>query len=230
VFFHCTSCGGQGHRKNDKKCPNYVGKRWQVCGFCHKYTDHNKLTCPNPPTQKNCNQLQILPKEDVPYGKYRDKYNEFTFKRNFLDDDDIENFDLVAKKWKAPYIKWQERAHWVTKKYGDGVTQKERRQWTFGTYIKMYVEQKERCRICDRKIAPLSWGGLSGKHTAQVDHNHATTEIRALLCYRCNMTIGSAQESRGVLAKMIAYLDDYGNNSDVEVSSSIESDVDVLYY
>jgi len=73
--------------------------------------------------------------------------------------------------------------------------------------------------ICDKKIAPLAWSGMHQKRTATVDHNHQTNEVRGLLCYRCNMCLGACLENRGVLARMIYYLDEFGNNSEEDAAN-----------
>jgi len=133
---------------------------------------------------------------------------------HYLDDEEQEkNFNEIQQQWKVPPFNWQKWANYIKRCYQKCVTAKGKKQWTFGLYINMYKEQKCRCLICNVKMAPLAWNGMSSKYTAEIDHNHATNEVRALLCYRCNMCIGASRESRGILAKMIWYLDEYGNNS-----------------
>jgi len=116
----------------------------------------------------------------------------------------------------------------VENTYRNCVTAIGKEQWTFGIYIKMYFNQKGRCLICNKKVSPLAWSGLHQKRTATIDHNHGNNEVRALLCYRCNLCLGACRESSGILAKMIWYLDEYGNFGE-EDSSSMDSDVDVVY-
>lgn len=40
-----------------------------------------------------------------------------------------------------------------------------------------------------------------------VDHDHATNQVRALLCSRCNYSLGYARDDVAMLAKLIAYLE-----------------------
>lgn len=41
-----------------------------------------------------------------------------------------------------------------------------------------------------------------------VDHSHKTGRVRGLLCKRCNLTIGAAEDDIALLGKMIAYLEE----------------------
>jgi hypothetical protein len=62
------------------------------------------------------------------------------------------------------------------------------------THQRMVEEQSGRCAICHIK-AKLC-----------VDHNHATDEVRELLCGECNHLIGNARESLDILSSAAAYL------------------------
>jgi hypothetical protein len=62
-------------------------------------------------------------------------------------------------------------------------------------YQTMYEEQDGLCAICGE---PLD--------KPKVDHNHATGEVRQLLCGNCNSGIGMFKESQTRLRKAIAYL------------------------
>jgi hypothetical protein len=56
------------------------------------------------------------------------------------------------------------------------------------------------CRICGAEAQKEKHGRL------HVDHDHATGEIRGLLCARCNMGLGLFQDSPAILASTIDYL------------------------
>lgn len=67
----------------------------------------------------------------------------------------------------------------------------------------MFNRQEGKCYICKR-TARLS-----------VDHNHATKQVRKLLCQCCNAMIGMAREDQHTLVKAIMYLmEDHGNTTD----------------
>lgn len=68
-------------------------------------------------------------------------------------------------------------------------------------YESLLSAQKGACAICTiTKCA-------TGKRLA-VDHCHSTQKIRGLLCARCNLLIGAAQESNDILNATIKYLND----------------------
>ncbi len=71
-----------------------------------------------------------------------------------------------------------------------------------GDYDSMLVAQGGRCAICGAD-AP---GGKGGKFAT--DHDHATDEIRGLLCNSCNIALGHFGDDSDVLRKAIAYLKD----------------------
>jgi len=64
-------------------------------------------------------------------------------------------------------------------------------------YNKMLAAQNGICAICGN---PPKGKNLS------IDHDHATGEVRGLLCNKCNNMLGLADESSDVLVKAIEYL------------------------
>lgn len=75
-----------------------------------------------------------------------------------------------------------------------------RRQFgiTIEQYEQLLESQNGVCGIC--KCPP-------DKLRLAVDHDHATNEIRGLLCGNCNTAIGLLRESRELFEAAIAYLD-----------------------
>jgi hypothetical protein len=64
-------------------------------------------------------------------------------------------------------------------------------------YDRQLKKQKGKCAICqDEMVKP------------QIDHNHKTGKLRALLCKGCNIKVG-VMESK-LLPKVIRYLKKYG--------------------
>lgn len=75
----------------------------------------------------------------------------------------------------------------------------------YGLSREAYTQLVERaggvCMIC---------GGVQtirGKTELAVDHDHATGEVRGLLCYHCNAGIGHFRDDPELLARAIRYLE-----------------------
>jgi recombination endonuclease VII len=71
---------------------------------------------------------------------------------------------------------------------------------TVERYATMLVEQNHQCAIPSCGIRGTD------KRTLDVDHDHATGEVRGLLCRNCNTILGACRESAAVLVDLIAYL------------------------
>ena len=70
-------------------------------------------------------------------------------------------------------------------------------------YDQMLEKQNGQCRIC-RTDTP----GNKGRFV--VDHNHATGEVRGLLCWSCNVGIGHLQDDPSILLSAFNYLSTNG--------------------
>lgn len=66
----------------------------------------------------------------------------------------------------------------------------------------MLKKQMNKCAIC----GTTNWG----RPSPSIDHDHITGKVRALLCNRCNRTLGLAEDSSELLFKMVKYLRNYG--------------------
>ena len=86
--------------------------------------------------------------------------------------------------------------------YWRGDNLKKRYGITLDDYGRILAEQDGRCAIC---------GGHQSKqkHRLSVDHDHATGEIRGLLCTRCNVFLGRIESPEGLLNKALEYLKDH---------------------
>jgi hypothetical protein len=71
-------------------------------------------------------------------------------------------------------------------------------------YWEMVKTQEGKCKIC----------GALPKRLA-TDHCHKTGKIRGLLCTQCNVTIAMSRERIDILFKIIEYLQEHKNESDV---------------
>ncbi len=66
----------------------------------------------------------------------------------------------------------------------------------------MWAEQGGICEICKTPMAPRG----KAKNSVCVDHNHATGEIRGLLCRECNQGLGHMKDDPKVLESALRYL------------------------
>lgn len=81
---------------------------------------------------------------------------------------------------------------------------------TIDDYDRALEAQSFRCKICGSS-KPDCRGRFA------VDHNHATGEVRGLLCNSCNAVLGHARENISILLSAIEYLKEY---SDINVIES----------
>jgi len=74
-------------------------------------------------------------------------------------------------------------------------------------YEAIYYRQGGRCAICNKR------GGARG---LAVDHNHATNQVRGLLCGECNMGLGRFKDSPVLLSRATMYLLKFGHDQTYE--------------
>ena len=70
---------------------------------------------------------------------------------------------------------------------------------TVEQYNRMFDEQQGCCAICGEHQSKL-------KKALAVDHCHTTGKIRGLLCSKCNLLIGYANDSLDILLEAMNYL------------------------
>jgi hypothetical protein len=73
---------------------------------------------------------------------------------------------------------------------------------TLDDYDRLLMEQDGRCAICGSD----SPGSRKVSTRFAFDHDHATNRPRGLLCYLCNVGLGSFQDDITTLQNAIAYL------------------------
>ncbi len=71
---------------------------------------------------------------------------------------------------------------------------------TMERYEEMLEIQGRCCAICNRHEEELD-------RTLCVDHNHATGEVRGLLCRSCNVAIGLLREDTAIFRKATEYVE-----------------------
>jgi hypothetical protein len=59
---------------------------------------------------------------------------------------------------------------------------------------RMLVEQDNKCAACDKP------------DPEHVDHDHATGQVRGMLCFNCNQALGNVRDSVQILDRLAAYL------------------------
>lgn len=69
-------------------------------------------------------------------------------------------------------------------------------------YYRILKEQKNKCAICGRDQSEFD--KIFG-----VDHDHITGNVRGLLCTKCNLMLGSANDNIDLLRNAIKYLRKY---------------------
>lgn len=95
--------------------------------------------------------------------------------------------------------KWREKNRDKQRAYNNKYSFKRKYGITHDDYDLMYTDQKGKCLICERHQSDL-------KQRLCLDHNHATGEIRGLLCHQCNHGIGLFYENVNSLKRAITYL------------------------
>lgn len=67
-------------------------------------------------------------------------------------------------------------------------------------YLSMLDQQGRRCAICE------TIADMKAVFAFCVDHDHKTGKVRGLLCRRCNLLIGSADDDSTLLINAAAYV------------------------
>ena len=68
-------------------------------------------------------------------------------------------------------------------------------------FLDIAKQQNGRCPGCQCKLK------LHDSYSAVVDHDHATGEVRGILCITCNYALGNAKDNPKILQALIKYLD-----------------------
>ena len=90
--------------------------------------------------------------------------------------------------------------YWLKERYGITVDQ----------YHEIAGAQKGVCAICKR--AQLCEDKTKFRGRLFVDHCHASGRVRGLLCFKCNVMLGCANDKIEVLLGAVKYLEDDLNN------------------
>ncbi len=74
---------------------------------------------------------------------------------------------------------------------------------TIEAYNSLLAKQGGRCAICHEFETATNQYGIK---SLAVDHDHATGQVRGLLCSNCNQLIGRAKDNLGVLESAANYI------------------------
>jgi len=88
--------------------------------------------------------------------------------------------------------------------FGQDIRNK-RRGITTQQLLELHQEQNDCCAICHKPEAI--------KSVLSLDHSHSNGQIRGLLCMRCNLLLGQANDDIMVLKEAIAYLEKWQNQA-----------------
>jgi hypothetical protein len=75
---------------------------------------------------------------------------------------------------------------------------------------KMLDEQGGLCAICSQELSVE----VKSKNKACVDHCHESNAIRGILCYQCNVGLGSFKDNTELFERAIKYLKENGGTHD----------------
>jgi len=78
---------------------------------------------------------------------------------------------------------------------------------TLSQYETMLRAQNACCAICGKPEVRVR---MERRTSLNVDHDHTTGKVRALLCYNCNSGLGHFKDSPNLLWRAAAYLRAYG--------------------
>ncbi|SRR5258708_28943418 len=121
------------------------------------------------------------------------------------------NFKIGTIAWKQHKVKL---ARLRNKRYRDKnkhVVENKRLKARYGIsiddYQQLYQEQSGLCKICSMPEMIRIVNGNQVRALA-IDHNHKTGKVRGLLCYKCNVGLGSFNDDTKLLKQAIDYLRD----------------------
>lgn len=75
---------------------------------------------------------------------------------------------------------------------------------TIEEYDSIFAAQEYKCAICLKELTV---------EKANIDHNHATGAIRAILCTNCNTGIGSFKDNPELLRRAATYLEQHSTKN-----------------
>lgn len=65
---------------------------------------------------------------------------------------------------------------------------------TLDDFYRILVEQNGRCKLCGKEETIMTNKAYNRKSDLAIDHCHTTGRFRGLLCFRCNVTVGTIEK------------------------------------
>lgn len=106
---------------------------------------------------------------------------------------------IIRKEYRSKNNWWlnsKDRDRWFIRAYGI----------TLEDYKKLAIEQRHLCAICEKECVSYQCGTRTIKRF-HIDHCHTTKKVRGLLCFNCNVGLGSFKDNPRLLTIAIQYLE-----------------------
>lgn len=87
-------------------------------------------------------------------------------------------------------------------------------QFTEADFQAMWISQDHKCAICGQRPTPFN------KKRFPIDHDHATGQIRAIVCHKCNLLVGILEKDPGLVQKAQAYIRHHARKESVSSISA----------
>ena len=151
------------------------------------YTDEDRKLLSSRDYLYCCKKCNILKPNSEYHAKVRGKI--------------IRPYNSVCKVCQSEYSKSREK---VCKER----RREQKLKWNFGLTLEQYNallnNQNHKCAICGIPQVNLN-------RNFDVDHDHETGKVRALLCHNCNVAIGLMKENINIMENAIDYLKSHQN-------------------
>ena len=151
--------------------------------------------------------LSIAHKDQVSWRKGKKFVDEKTSREKrslWLKDWKLKNREKLLKQSRDSYKRNADKRRSASRRFYRENKQKELDRRRFGKYritgdkFRLILEKQEfKCPICRKDITK----------NLSVDHDHITGKIRGLICNKCNLAIGNAEDSPERLRLMADYLE-----------------------
>lgn len=137
--------------------------------------------------------------KDMARDKERMKDPAYVVKRREVRAANLARPEVRARRQKQ-WREWAQANRYMTPEKNRGRALKRLYGLTQAEYDQMATDQKFTCATCPATAAEQKHGVLV------VDHDHKTGKIRGLLCNKCNMILGQANDDPVLIRRWAEYL------------------------